>query len=573
MSYGALVIPACDNADTKQRGIHYTPDELARFLARQAVDFLPDGPIRVLDPACGDGVLLEALAEAAGSRVALMQGFDTDPVALHRAELRLGRYRSSSVEVKLECGDFLSEMGSVQAESGQLFGTDSERLLQSSFDIVIANPPYVRTQVLGSATAQSLARAFGLSGRVDLYHAFVIAMTTVLRAGGVLALLCSNRFLTTRSGQDLRRLLATNYKLHGVYDLGDTKLFAAAVLPAVVIGSKSEEGSRSLAMTSVYLAPKSAEPSLRFASVVSSLGHDGSDCIEVAGNWLSVRKGVLEPLSWEKPWVVISSGDSQLITRLGAATSRRFKDVAAVKVGIKTTCDEVFIRSDWSDMPATERPEDELLLPILTHREVSRWKTHVGEHRVLYPYDLSSERRRPLDLAQFPRARRYLESHRERLSARRYVQDGGRLWWEIWVPQRPSLWRYPKMVFPDISESPRFSLDRSGAIVNGDCYWVPLMTLAQQQAGRLMVAIANSTFGTWYYDRVCGNRLYAGRRRYITQYVEDFPLPDQSSDTSAAIREVVETLASLAGDSDRTEIEAELDRLVWRSFGLEQPSG
>ena len=28
-----------------------------------------------------------------------------------------------------------------------------------------------------------------------------------------------------------------------------------------------------------------------------------------------------------------------------------------------------------------------------------------------------------------------------------------------------------------------------------------------------------------YYDEVCGNRLYSGKRRWITQYVKRLPLP------------------------------------------------
>ena len=66
--------------------------------------------------------------------------------------------------------------------------------------MVIANPPYVRTQVMGAKKAQALARQFGLTGRVDLSYAFAMGMTAVLKPNGVLGLLTSNRFLTIKSG-------------------------------------------------------------------------------------------------------------------------------------------------------------------------------------------------------------------------------------------------------------------------------------------------------------------------------------------------------------------------------------
>jgi hypothetical protein len=138
-------------------------------------------------------------------------------------------------------------------------------------------------------------------------------------------------------------------------------------------------------------------------------------------------------------------------------------------------------------------------------------------------YDLGQAKRCPLDLTRWPRAQKYLSEHRRRLEGRKYVIAAGREWWEIWVPQRPSEWAMPKLVFPDISDVPRFFLDRSGAVVNGDCYWISLSSEANERLGLLMMAVANSSLGTRYYDQACGNKLYSGRRRYITQYVNGFP--------------------------------------------------
>ena len=142
--------------------------------------------------------------------------------------------------------DFLAIEGiDVGPRSGQLSLLDDiQTATLKKFDAVIANPPYVRTQVLGAAAAQELARRFGLTGRVDLYHAFVKAIANVLKPGGVLGLLTSNRFLTVKSGTALRRLLRNEFDLEAIYDLGDTKLFAAAVLPVIVIARKQRASGR-----------------------------------------------------------------------------------------------------------------------------------------------------------------------------------------------------------------------------------------------------------------------------------------------------------------------------------------
>ena len=90
--------------------------------------------------------------------------------------------------------------------------------------------------MLGAVGAKKLATRFGLTGRVDLYHAFVKAMTMALRGGGWLGLLTSNRFLSVQSGASVRDWLASQFQLLRLVDLGDTKLFKAAVLPAIVVG-------------------------------------------------------------------------------------------------------------------------------------------------------------------------------------------------------------------------------------------------------------------------------------------------------------------------------------------------
>ena len=173
----------------KQQGVHYTPPELAGFLARQTAACCQcpaSNRMTVLDPACGAGELLASLVEALRSLPTFSNveisvvGFETDLQAVEQTFQRLRPFRLKDLQIKNE--DFLVSESS------------------DNFDCVIANPPYVRTQVLGGASAQALARKFNLKGRVDLYQAFAVAISQSLRPGGALGLLTSNRFLTVKSG-------------------------------------------------------------------------------------------------------------------------------------------------------------------------------------------------------------------------------------------------------------------------------------------------------------------------------------------------------------------------------------
>jgi hypothetical protein len=147
--------------------------------------------------------------------------------------------------------------------------------------------------------------------------------------------------------------------------------------------------------------------------------------------------------------------------------------------------------------------------------------------------------------------------------------ESGRPWYEIWVPHHPEDWSRPKIVFPDIAEHGLFCLDESGAIVNGDCYWITLRPDAHVDYFLLMLAVANSTLITRYYDVVFHNKLYSGRRRFMTQYVNQFPLPDRTSSVAQKLVDAVSTRLSESGAMPK--LDTRIDQLTWQAFGFRRP--
>lgn len=179
-------------------------------------------------------------------------------------------------------------------------------------------------------------------------------------------------------------------------------------------------------------------------------------------------------------------------------------------------------------------------------------------------------KRRAIDLTKYPRTRAYLEKHRPQLASRTYVVESGRGWFEIWVPQDPASWALPKLVFRDIAEKPAFWIDLGGSIVNGDCYWIAAATPSSEALLWLACAVANSTFIERFYDHRFNNKLYAGRRRFMTQYVEEFPLPDPTTELAHEIVEKAKSIFRCAPTHDVAADRQQTDALVWNSFGLDR---
>lgn len=553
-------------------GETYTPKILSDFVARNMVealdDFPVDRPLRILDPALGDGVLLSSLLEEITVRKPGLNieayGFETNSKALNIVHTHVEQ-RFLNVTKRFELESFLEFVLKrlVANRNNSLFDPD----FPETYDLIIANPPYVRTQIIGSRQAQLLAKQFGLSGRIDLYYAFILAIAEVLEPRGVAGLIVSNRFMTTRSGTSIRRTFFERYNLRHIWDLGDTKLFGTAILPAVLVAEGKNGHTYELpTFTSIYETAQSPEEET--ATPIQALQHTGVVKIEDGRRFL-VQHGKLDADSTnESVWRIATEKVNSWLATVETHTWGMFGDIGRIRVGVKTCADKVFIRSDWDALPDVKYPE--LLRPLITHHSARRFKALVPDHprQILYPHERIQGHRHAVDLSSYPRSRAYLEDHRATLESRKYVIEAGRKWYEIWVPQEPEAWRQPKLVFRDIAEKPIFWVDLSGSVVNGDCYWIVCRNLAQVDLLWLAAAVANSRFIECFYDARFNNKLYAGRRRYITQYVEKFPLPDPHSSSGKAIIAKAKEVYTCIPSAESEVLQKELEQMIWRAFGL-----
>jgi adenine-specific DNA-methyltransferase len=549
---------------TKSTGATYTPPPLARFVARQLAGLVransPDTRKRLVcvDPAVGDGELLLQLGNVLrgeGYAHLVLVGYEIDADAARSAAGRLTLAGFPDVDIRVS--DFLSQ-GPLDA------------------DVLVANPPYVRTQILGTEQAQQLATEHDLTGRVDLYHAFVARISSVLHPGAVAGLITSNRFLSTRGGETVRRLLADHFSVKHVWDLGDTKLFEAAVLPAVTLMIRADSGANagglgSAGMTTVYSTSSPGEDPVAADCVTELLTRSGVFGV-ADGRTFEVRQGRIS-LDAEDGgvWRLENDQTRDWLQKVRSKTWKTFSEVGKIRVGIKTTADDVFIREEW-DLP---EGEPELLRPLVTHHIGQRWRSAEPVKRVLYPHTTVGKKRVTLRLDEYPRAGCYLQRHRARLEGREYVRKAKREWYEVWVPQDPRLWALPKLVFRDIVDTPQFWIEVHDYVVNGDCYWMVLDEGVDEDVLWLALGVANTRFIEEFYDQKFNNKLYAGRRRFITQYVKEFPLPDRDTESARAIvsdaREAFRLVGERGRDADSSlvALQERLEEHVRSAFGVE----
>ncbi len=555
----------------KNSGATFTPTELADFLAEKLISEIHQAPttsFTILDPACGEGELLASIArkfDSANDKINL-KGFDTNIDYLITAKAKLSEFK---FDFDIQNKDFLNTEGA-SSEPLDLF---TQSINGEYADLIIANPPYVRTQLLGAEKAQEIAKRFNLKGRIDLYYPFLIAMTNVLKKGGLLGVITSNRYLFTKSGESIRTFLLDNYEPIEVIDLGDTKLFDAAVLPAIFIGrkkAKKTQPSTHGMFAKIYEVVNGSEKdAITAKSLFQVLNSNKSGVYSVLDKKYNYSVGFLKHTPNKADiWQMTNAEENQWIDQINSSAAFFIGDKFKVRVGAKSCADNVFLKQNWDD--GSIIPESSLFKKLISQENIRRWCfSSENDLKIIYPHYSENGKRLVIDLEGYPKAKKYFEDNKEQLESRHYLMEAGRKYYEMWVPQNPQLWAFPKLVFPDISVEARFFYDENGSVVNGNCYWIVAQTEIEKELLLLIQGVANSDLMARYHDLCFNNKLYSGRRRYFSQYIEKYPIPDPGKDFSKQIVEIVKKLNELsAAKKDITKLESKLNSLVNQSFGF-----
>ena len=110
-------------------------------------------------------------------------------------------------------------------------------VLNGGFDVVIANPPYVRQEEITPKTYKdALVKRYGDAAvaRSDLYCYFYARGLQLLRDGGTHVFVCSNSWLDVGFGSKLKRHLLRNAHIQAIYESRIEDQFSTAMVSTVI---------------------------------------------------------------------------------------------------------------------------------------------------------------------------------------------------------------------------------------------------------------------------------------------------------------------------------------------------
>ena len=244
-------------------------------------------------------------------------------------------------------------------------------LTSGPFDIITGNPPYVRMEEIKHYKEVFRIHYTCFTGRADLYVYFYEAALRLLRSGGIISFITSNKYFRAAYGDRLRRLLASTTHIQHLIDFGDASVFAAIAYPSIIIAQKLKAGSKPdpSAMVRALLWEPGPEVE-RFAEIVASK---------------SIRLSQTGLLG--DAWRITDGAVSSLIVRLrNSYTPLREFSKDRIYYGVKTGLNEAFIidSATRKRLIAEDKRAAEIIKPFLRGRDLKRWAANPNEQWLIY---------------------------------------------------------------------------------------------------------------------------------------------------------------------------------------------
>ena len=385
-----------------------------------------------------------------------------------------------------------------------------EVFARGGFDAVIGNPPYVRQEFLGPIKPHLAARFQAAHGMADLYVYFYERGVQVLKPGGRLAFVVTNKWMKAGYGEPLRRYFAEQAWVEQVIDFGHAKQFFpdADVFPCFLVVRKPNDGPKPEAAR-VCVIPREMVELEELPAQVARFGLVIEQERLGGGSWNLEPKAVNELLA------KIRDRGTPL------AEFARAKPYRGILTGYN---DAFLIDSDTRNiLIQSDLRAKALIRPYLRGQDIKRWYPDwaglwmialksSGDHS--WPWADQGENAEACFAATFPALHRHLKQFEPALVAR---QDQGRFWWELRSCAYWDDFLKSKIIYPEMSWRLQWTFDTKDMLCNNTAYFI-----ATEDPWLLAAPYPGHAGGTHWRNglfmaktRFCGLSKSLVRRRFI----------------------------------------------------------
>ncbi|MBU0679171.1 MAG: Eco57I restriction-modification methylase domain-containing protein, partial [Verrucomicrobia bacterium] len=351
----------------------------------------------------------------------------------------------------------------------------------AGFDIVIGNPPYKQIQKYSpQEKADWVAQGYATyAATADIYCLFYERGTELLRPGGSLCYITSNKWMRVGYGDKLREFLCQNVATRSVLDFGMAQNFGAATTYTCITHLQREND------------PK--------ASVRGCYVSDDRAAMADPGGYFEDHNVELTELD-ANPWVILSPERTRIKQAVAAQGIPLERWDITINYGVKTGLNEAFYltTTERDAIVAREPHATEIIVPLLRGRYIERYTSRWDGTWMINTHNgvKGQGRIAPINAIQdYPVVYEHLKQYEAALKKR---QDKGDHWSNLRNCAYINDFTGPKIIYPNMTKAmPFFYDDMHGFFTNDKAF---ILTSDAPVLPYLVAALNSSVFRCCFRD-------------------------------------------------------------------------
>ncbi|MBC3795690.1 Eco57I restriction-modification methylase domain-containing protein [Acetobacterium tundrae] len=550
----------------KNHGVFYTPENLADYMASKALEkYEVDEKyktIRIFDPACGSGSLLNAVYERIfemyGENMCgeekeilhrlllekILVGVDRDSVACLVTRLILVLKGNTYVRpLGIQCGDILTE----------------ELIIEKSVDIIIGNPPYVGHKEIDSAYMKKLKNRYPLvyQDKGDLSYCFINRGWELLKQDGLLIHITSRYFLEAYYGKPLRSFIKSAFEIEEIVDFNGIRIIpGVGIDPAIIRLRKNKKTEKNGEIRIKRFFIKNHKPD-SYSHLINSL--DGGNKLEEKPfeSYFVSQNSLSDDL-----WRLYSPITKAIIEKIEKKTPFTLDNIVHSFQGIITGNDKAFIFDNNDEN--LKNFEESHLKPWIKNKDVRTFTIAEPQKKILYTNEIDAIESDSVVL-------KHLRKYREKLEKRRECQNGKLPWYFLQWGRNPSHFERKKIIYPYKATKNRFAIDDKKSYFSADVYGLILKPrLYHKVTEELLVVLLNSHLYNYYFKsfaKKLGDKLY----EYYPNTLLKLRIPDLDEESTRLFNgfyDKIIKISLLENEMNRLEILNTVDQWLYQYFEL-----
>ena len=553
---GELYEECLHRSHKKSQGIFYTPDVLAEYMVSLCVSVVKKE--KILDPACGSGSLLSAAydyilkntkdleKEAVHKRLLQKSlcGVDKDPLAVLVTRITLAlKGPKYCYPAGIMVGDCLDK--------------STADFKDSSFDVVIGNPPYVGHKEIDSDYMKRLKALYSdvYQNKGDLSYCFFKRGYELLKDKGRLLFLTSRYFMEAYNARALRQFIREHFMIRRLIDFNGLRVISGiGIDPALSLLIKGRAPARHAARVSRFFVQKGK---LRETSVYIEDLESGQPKLHED---FETRQSQMDDALWR----LYGPMTKTIVEKIEKRAPFTLENLVDSFQGIITGNDKAFIFDDNELDAYNFNPQ--FLHPWIKNRNVHAFEITPPGKQILYTNEIDAIERHPYEEV-------YLKQFREKLSGRRECMSGRLPWYAIQWGRNLECFMKKKIVFPYKAKDNRFAIDENRYFFSADIYGLTLKNRLYSQVNEeFLVMLLNSRLYNFYFKSFA-KKLGVDLYEYYPNTVLKLKIPDVSMEISDKFKDFYDKIINLTETTHKKDREAllfEADRWIYGYFDINE---